>query len=522
MIALMFFFHLFFKKKRYTQNTKPANSNTHGSSYNGETIDKSLTRNLEEAVRLFPMAPDFVVFRFFAGSDETASALLYLQGLSDKKMINENILRPLMYGNPENRQSVPVPTIGGVNTVSSWTEILNAILIGKCVMLVEGRQTAWVYDTGGWPQRAIDDPQLESSLKGAHQGFLETGTQNLGLLRRYLPNNEFRVAEHTVGERGKSKVWVVYLEDVAHPEVLNELNTRIRNIDVDAIINTGELAELIEDNTYSPFPQYILTERPDSAVSHLLQGRFVVIVDRSPSVIIAPTTFTSFFQSVDDYSLRWMIASFVRLLRFAAFMIALLFPAIYISLISYNFEIIPLQLFVSIAESRERVPFPPLIEALMMEITLEMMREAGIRLPAPLGQTIGIVGGIIVGQAAVQAGIVSNIMVIVVASTAIASFIIPSYDMGTAVRLLRFPMMLMAAMFGIIGLVIGFMTIVAHLVSLESLRTPYGSPLAPFRWSDMKDTFVRFPLRSMRRRPKSTRAIQDVRVGRNRPEGDQS
>lgn len=195
-----------------------------------------------------------------------------------------------------------------------------------------------------------------------------------------------------------------------------------------------------------------------------------------------------------------------------AFLITAFLPAVYIATINYNYEVIPLDLFLSIGESRERVPFPPLLEALLMEVTLEMMREAGIRLPAPVGQTIGIVGGIVIGEAAVQAGIVSNLMIIVVATTAIASFILPSYDMGTAFRLLHFPMMLIAALFGYTGIAAGAMVLAAHLAALESLGTPYGSPLAPFRWPDMKDTFIRLPLWSMLNRPKSANPIQEKRM----------
>lgn len=485
-------------------------------------LNHDLSQNIEKAKELFPAAPDLVIFRFASGSQGIPAALLYLDGLNDKNSINNNILRPLMYEKSDGKLGMPAPTISGVRTVTAWSDVENAILLGESALLFEGQTQAWIYSTQGWPQRAIEDPQLESSLKGAHEGFVETGKQNIALIRRYIANKELRILEHTVGQRGQSKIWIMYLNDVAHPDVLQELETRIDQIDVDAVINTGELAQYIEDNPYSPFPQIITTERPDSAVSQLLQGRFVVIVDRSPSAIIAPATFTSFFQSVDDYSMRWQIASFIRLLRFIAFFIAMLLPALYIAVISFNYEIIPLQLLLSIAESRSRVPFPPLLEAILMEITLEMMREAGIRLPAPVGQTIGIVGGIVIGQAAVQAGVVSNIMVIIVASTAIASFILPSYDMGTTVRLLRFPMMLIASLFGIIGIVIGFMTLVAHLTALESLGTPYGSPLAPFRWSDMKDTFIRVPLWNMMKRPKSARPIQDRRIGRNRPKGDES
>ena len=223
-----------------------------------------------------------------------------------------------------------------------------------------------------------------------------------------------------------------------------------------------------------------------------------------------------FFQGIDDYGTRWLVASFIRLMRFFALMIALFMPATYVAFISFDYEVIPMKLLLSIAESRIQVPLSPVMEALLMEMTLELMREAALRLPTPIGQTIGIVGGIIIGQAAVQAGIVSNIMIIVVAVTAIASYNIPNYDMSSSIRLLRFPMMLAASFFGVIGIVIGGMTLIAHLISLESLGTPYGSPLAPFRISDMKDAFMRFPLWAMKKRPKGTGASHYIRQGRNR------
>ncbi|MGZ4164434.1 MAG: spore germination protein, partial [Tumebacillaceae bacterium] len=295
---------------------------------------------------------------------------------------------------------------------------------------------------------------------------------------------------------------------------------RVRQVDVDAVLNTGELEEFIEDNPYSPFPQFLSTERPDAVTSHLMQGRIALVMDRSPSVLVGPATFSSFFQSVDDYSIRWQVASFLRMLRLSAFFVAIVLPALYISMISYNYEVMPLQLILSVGESRATVAFPPVIEAFIMELSLEMLREAGVRLPSPIGQTVGIVGAIVIGQATVQAGLVSNIMVIVVALTGLASFIIPSFDMSAAIRLLRFPMMIMAALFGIVGLVIGLMTLFAHLIALESLGTPYFSPIAPMRFSDWKDTFVRLPLWKMVRRPVSTRPTQKRRQGSNHPRGD--
>lgn len=489
--------------------------------HNHLALTNTLSKNLEHLHNLFNDTPDLVVRSFQYRQIGSQSALVYLAGLTDKVSINNDILRPLMYETSEEADNNSVVTLGGVNVIDDWKQIENAILQGQSVLFIDGYKHVEVFDTQGWPQRGIEDPQLEASLKGAHIGFTETASQNVSMIRRFIANRELKIKEYTIGKRSNTKVSILYLADVAHPEVLQELENRIRQVDVDCILNTGELAEFIEDNPYSPFPQFIMTERPDSAASQLLQGRMCVIMERSPSVLIAPVGIISFLQNVDDYSTRWMVASFLRILRFLAFLIAIFLPAIYISIISFNFQLIPLDLLISIGESRERVSFPPIIEALLMEVTLELLRESGIRLPAPIGQTVGIVGGIVIGQAVVEAGIVSNIMVIVVAATAIASFSIPNYDLASSLRLIRFPMMIIGWMFGIVGIVIGFMIIVAHLLSLESLGTPYGAPLAPIRFSDWKDLVIRAPLWKMTIRPKSTRAVQSKRMGSNRSQEEE-
>lgn len=488
---------------------------------NNDSIGASLSQNIADLHNLFTQTPDLIVRQFTIKRTGEQAALVYLSGLVDKNSINNNVLRPLQFEDGSiDTDGDFILTIGQVITLQAWAQIEVAVLHGRSVLFVDGRAETYSLDTQGWPQRAIADPQLEASLKGAHQGFVETGAQNVALIRRYIPNRELKIKELRVGQRGHTIVSVLYLEDVAHPEVLQELEDRIQMLNIDTIINTGELAELIEDNPYSPFPQFILTERPDAAASQVLQGRFVVVVDRSPSVLVGPATFTSFFQSVDDYSTRWSFATFIRLLRLFAFFVAAFLPAFYIAVISYHFEIIPIKLLLTIGEFRGRVPFPPFVEAVIMELTLEMMREAGIRLPAPVGQTVGIVGGIVIGQAIVQAGLINNIMVIVVSFTAIASFILPNYDMVAAIRLIRFAMMIAASMFGFVGIIIGMMTLVGHLISLESLGTPYSTPLAPIRLVDWKDAFVRLPLWKMDRRPVSARPVQPMRQGPSRPKGD--
>ncbi|TCP59130.1 spore germination protein [Tumebacillus sp. BK434] len=478
-------------------------------------LSSDLAENLQELEERFGDSPDLVNHQFSTQTGQRA-ALLYLEGLVDKVTINSHILHPLLHVMQDNQTPIEVISVGQTKQIFRFADIEHALFQGKSVLFVNGDTAAIEIETQGWPQRAIQDPQSESTLRGAHQGFTETAGQNISLIRRYLTNRRLTIKKLTVGERSHTTLYLVYLADVARPEIVRELETRIRAISTDAILSTGELEQRIEDNPYTPFPQFQITERPDAAVSQILQGRIAVITDGSPGALIGPMVFVSFFQSMDDYSARFVLASFIRLLRFTALLIAMFLPALYVATISFHYEMLPLNLLLSIGESRAKVPFPPYLEALMMEITLEMLREAGIRLPAPIGQTVGIVGGIVIGEAAVQAGFVSNIMVIIVSLTAIASFIIPNHEMAASVRLIRFPLMLLAAMFGMIGIVVGIMIIAGHLLSLESLGLPYGSPIAPLRLRDWKDTIVRFPLWKMDRRPRSTHPLQ---LRRQRPSG---
>ncbi|MBB6636153.1 spore germination protein [Cohnella thailandensis] len=484
-----------------------------------DCISGNLDNDLKLMLALFTDTPDLNVRPLTIRATGRRAALVYLEGLTDKNSINNDILKPLLQNVEDGCETTSV-TVGRLNRMRRWIDIQSAVLQGSSILFVDGAADAQVHGTEGWPQRAIEDPQVETSLKGAHQGFVETLDQNIALIRRYLPHRNLKIKEQRVGRRSDTRICTVYLDDVANMDTLAQIEGRIGKIDIDVIINSGELSELIEDDPYSPFPQILLTERPDTAASQIIQGRFVIVVDRSPSVLVAPVSFASFFQSVDDYSTRWSIATFIRLLRFFALLVAIFLPAFYIAVISFNFELIPLRLLLTIGEYRGIVPISPFLEAIFMELTLEMMREAGVRLPAPVGQTVGIVGGIVIGQAVVQAGLISNIMVIVVAFTAIASFILPNFDMVAAVRLLRFFMMIGAALFGIFGIMIGFMILIAHLISLESFGTPFGSPFAPVRFADWKDTMVRIPLWRMRKRPVSTKPAELDRQVAHRTEGE--
>ncbi len=484
-------------------------------------LSTAITQNIESLNSIFNDTPDLVIRTFLYKQTGSQAALVYLSGLTDKNAINNNVLHQLMfYTVDEDQGELPV-TLGSMEMMHSWEQAMTAILQGNCFLFIDGISHGYSLETQGWPQRAITDSQIEASLKGAHQGFIETSNQNIALIRRYITSRELKIRELYIGRRAKSKISILYIEDITLPELLQEMVNRITKLDIDCILNTGELVEYIEDNPFSLFPQMITTERPDTAASQLLQGRICVVVDRSSSVLIAPVSLVAFFQGIDDYSTRWPVATFLRLLRFLACFVAAFLPGIYIACISFNHELIPLDLILSVGEFRAAVPYPPLIEALLMELMLEMLREAGIRLPSPIGQTVGIVGGIVIGQAAVQAGIVSNIMVVIVASTAVASFILPNYDMASAIRLVRFPVMIIASLFGIIGIIAGFMILIAQVINLKSLGESFSSPIAPVRLADWKDVFIRVPLWKMVMRPKSVRSLQKKKMSSNRPKGDE-
>ncbi len=294
----------------------------------------------------------------------------------------------------------------------------------------------------------------------------------------------------------KKELVVAFINDLASTELVDEIKNRIQKIDIDSVLESGYIEQLIEDNYLSPFPQIQNTERPDRVISALMEGRVAILLDGTPFVLIAPVTFSMLLQSPEDYYERWLPGTLLRLLRFMTAFVSLFAPALYISFISFHPGLIPTKLAISIIGSREGVPFPALIEALIMEVAIEVLREAGLRLPKPIGPAMGIVGGLIIGQAAVEAGIVSPIMVIVVAVTAISSFTIPQYSVGITLRILRFVAMFCAAIFGLYGVILFFLLLCSHLVKLKSFGVPYTSPAVPYRFSDWKDFMVRMPLKN--------------------------
>lgn len=423
---------------------------------------------------------------------ETKATIYYLVGLSDESKIEEIIDE--LSNDPSHIHDY---LENQAKKIHDFIQLERSIIEGDAVWVEEGGTCVYSLHSKNTFQRALVPPTIDNSLKGSKISFVETYETNIGLLRRLIQNRNFKTEEMKIGTDNQSTIAIVHLGGVADDEIVTKVKESLSKIKQDQIINTNELAQLIEEHPISPFPQILTTERPDDAAMYLLKGKVAVILDRSSQVMILPTEFNTYFQSIDDYTNRTLVASFNRLLRWMATFLTLFLPATYIAIVSFNYEIVPLKLIISIGESRATVPFGPLFEALIMELTLEMLREAAIRLPSPISTTVGIVGGIVIGQAAVQAGIVSHIMVIIVATTAISSFIIPNYEMASGLRILRFPIMFMAALFGLVGIAVSAMVILIHLLSLSSFGTSYTTPYSPIQSSFWKDAFIRFPLHKL-------------------------
>lgn len=428
-----------------------------------------------------------------------AMTLLFLETLTDNTLIKEQILAPLLH-NPGTaiRDLLPAVTI---NAVDDLNEAITFLLRGFVILLGSGQNQIICIEARSNYTRSVEEPVNEKVVRGAHLGFIENVNINIHILRRLIENRELTVRYFRVGKETKTQVALVYLNNLANPQVVQEMTNRINSIQTDTILGANFIEEYVEDTPFSPFPQMLSTERPDRVSANLLEGRVALLADGAPTALIFPVNFFMFYQSPDDYNGRWLAGSFFRWLHLTSFFIAIALPALYIATVAFRFEVLPGDLIVTIKQSIEKVPYPPLVEALVMELTMELIREAGIRLPSPLGQIIGVVGGIVVGQAVVTANLVSNVMVIVVAITAIASYVIPSNEMGTAVRLLRFPFMFAAATFGLLGIVLGFTILLIHICTLESFGTPYFAPLSTVKIRDFKDTFIRLPMWKLNKRP---------------------
>ncbi|WP_235822863.1 spore germination protein [Cytobacillus massiliigabonensis] len=472
------------------------------------SLSNKIDENIEYFRSIYTNCSDVVIRPFLIGGIIPAY-IIYIDGMANVEEADEQILHPLMNTTVENsteimnmlENKIPVTNIQKLPTLS---KCVDSISTGNPLLLCDGISIGYSFCLAKWEKRGIEEPSAEVGIKGPREGFTETIGVSTSQLRRIIKSPSLKIQELTIGEFTKTKVVITYIEGLADSNLIEEVHNRLERIKIDGILESGYIEELIEDNPYSPFPQILSTERPDVVCSNLLEGRAAILVDGTPSVIVVPTTFFSLLQSHEDYYQRFLVSTAIRWLRYLFLLISLLLPSLYVAILTYHHEMVPTALLLSVAASREAVPFPALVEALMMEVTFEALREAGIRLPRQVGAAVSIVGALVIGQAAVQAGLVSAPMVIVVAITGIASFMIPRYAMGIGFRILRFPIIFLAGALGLLGVMMGIIAIVVHLSTIRSFGVPYLSPLAPLKKNELQDSLIRSPWWKLNTRPHLT------------------
>lgn len=415
--------------------------------------------------------------------------------LIDSDKLENALLNPLLSNkNAWTTQSLlnDIP-LGGGNTTASLQEILSKIITGDIFIYVEEENEIVLFPLYKEEKRALDKAETESAVLGPQLAFTESLGTNLNVIRQLIRSPDLVLEKIIVGERIPHEVRLIYLKSIANEADVNTMRQRIQDLDVDEIEDSTVLKQYIEDSSLSLFPQFNTTELPDLLGYTVKKGKIGILAENSPMAFIGPSTFFSFLESTEDMYMRWAAGSALRLLRMAAIVVSLVLTPLYVAVVTYQYELIPTQLLVSIGQSRAAVPFPPILEAILIELMIELLREAGTRLPTKVGQTMGIVGGIVIGEAAVQAGLTSNILIIVVAVSALASFTTPSYLLGTSFRVIRFPMILLAGLHGIIGIMFGICLLIIHLLRTTSLGRPYLSPVYPLRLQDFNKVFFRSP-----------------------------
>lgn len=499
-----------------------------------ESVFPSLSINLDFLkVKYNTLINSDIVVREFtltARNRQYGAFLIYIDGMVDTKIINDFVLEPLMLRNRANSydgnetrvvseaisNNITVRKVkkfdlvdyiynslvpqNAVKKKKSFNDILPDINMGNCLLFVDTIDTAFSIDAKGFKQRGVDSPKNETVIRGAQEAFTEAIRTNTSMIRRFVNNENLVIESLSVGKVTKTKCAVCYMKDIANDDLVAEVKYRLNNLDIDTIISSGQLEQLIEDNSKCSLPQMLSTERPDKAANHILSGRVVVIVNGSPYVLIMPCVFVDFLSSAEDPNLKFQYANLLKFVRLVAFFITLLLPGLYVAITNFHQEIIPTELLFAIVASRESVPFPIIVEILAMEISFELIREASLRVPSPIGTTIGIIGALILGQAAVEASIVSPILIIIIAITGITSFAIPDFYLSFHLRIARFLYIIAGFLAGFLGIGI---VLFGHLILLCSLKSFGVSYLAPYVPATSKNNKAYFmpPFWSREKRP---------------------
>lgn len=474
-------------------------------------VSSSLDENITYLKQRFDRCTDVVQKKMMLAKSSYPVYVVYMDSMIDRDIVEGFILKSLMFQLDEIPKNDPMTYIqdcgvlsADVKMMTDMETIITEVLSGNTAVFGEGTDQVLIIDGKGFPNRGVQSAENEVTVRGPKDSFTESIRANTVLIRRRIRDTRLKSEQIQVGVRTKTDIAIMYMDDLVKKEVLEGIKQELKHFLVDSILDSGSLEQFIEKKWYSPFPQFQLTERPDKTAASIMEGRIAVVVDNTPMVLLLPTTLNCFFQAADDYYNRWGIVCFTRFLRYVAAFIAMALPGAYIAAATYHPEIFPTSLALSLTASRQGVPFSLTIEIVLMELAFELLREAGIRLPGPMGGALGIVGGLIIGQAAVEANIVSPVVVIVVALTALASFTIPNEAFASAFRLIKFMLIIFSAFFGILGFSLGILVVLIHLSGLQSFGVPYLLPYGASGLNpdeDFKDSIIRYPLFSMEKRP---------------------
>ena len=471
-----------------------------------DRVGSGLEENLAVLQRLFANV-DLLQYRMIQSEAVKPARylLVFCDGVVSSEIINTNIVRPLMSIPP--RSGVPLEEslvgdilhVGGVKQTKSFREIVESVTYGESILFAEGMDRAILLNTKQFSLRSVGEPDNEKVLMGPREGFTESMVSNLSQVLRRLRTNELKTRTLTLGRRTRTSVCVAYLDSLAKGELVDEILRRLGQLDIDGVLDSNYLTELIRDHPHSPFRTVGYTERPDAVVGKLLEGRVAIFVDGTPMVLTAPYLFIENFQSAEDYYLSFYYTSFSRIVRIVAFFLTVMMPGFYIAVVAFHQEMLPLQLLMHIAQERQKVPLPAAIEAVVMLVVFDVLRETGVRMPSNIGDALSIVGALVIGQAAVEASLVAAPMIIVVAATGITGLLVTK--LNAPILLWRFISLVMASCFGFVGLTISFSLMLIHIYNLTSFGVEEVLMTGNFRPQDVKDIVIRAPWKKMEQRP---------------------
>ncbi|WP_227937543.1 spore germination protein [Alkalihalobacillus deserti] len=513
------------------QSYKASSSQKNSSNQSYGLIDKSVNQNLNQIKNILGKSID-VKYREFEVYYQTSISVFicFIDGLVNEDYINVHLVKSLMEPNFANNHASSLPfenvlsvvkkrilTSSSIEEICSMDDVIERVLSGETVIFIDGYDSALLVSTQGFESRNVEQPETESNVRGSREGFNEVLKVNTALVRRKINNPNLVFESMKIGKQTKTNVRIGYIEGIANQKVVEEVKDRLNRIDTDIILESGYIEQYIEDNPYSIFPTIANSEKPDKVAAKLLEGRIAIFCDGTPFVLSVPHLFVETLQASEDYYSRPYLASLMRLLRIFALFLTVGTPALFVAVASYHQEMVPSLLLTTMAAAEEKVPFPVFIEALMLTIVFELLREAGVRMPRPVGSAISIVGALVIGEAAVTAGLVSAPMVIVVALTAITGFVVTA--LSDAVIIMRFFLLFLAAAFGFYGILMGTLIILGHMCSLRSFGSPYLAPVGPIILSGLKDSVLRMPLWLLNVRPLAIEWRKSKRQGRdNKPE----